>query len=268
MEPVLVDGIPCYAPESARSHDGFPPERFDRLYGAETRNFWYRARARLIRRLVLERLAAGSAFIEIGCGTGSVLEALSGAGLELTGAEAYVDGLQRARRRLPSASFVQLDARRLPFRARFDGAGLFDVLEHVDDDEAVLREVREALKPGGWVFLTAPQHPWLWSANDEVALHRRRYRRGELADKARRAGFVVERQTSFVTTLLPVMAALRALKRRAPAGDPYEAVLRELELPAALNGALGAAMRLDEALIALGASLPAGGSVFVVARRP
>lgn len=269
MEPALVDGIPCYAPEIASVNDGFPADRFARLYDAELRNFWYRSRARLVRRWVLARLSGPAEFLEIGCGTGSVLEVLSrGTELRLTGAEAYLDGLKRARARLPRARFVQLDARALPFESAFEGVGLFDALEHMDDDEAALAGAFRALKPGGWIFLTAPQHPSLWSANDAVAFHRRRYARGELAAKVARAGFNVESETAFVTLLLPLMALTRLLKRRPPAGDPYEAVLRELELPGPLNAALEAVMRVEEAILAAGVCLPVGGSVAVVGRRP
>jgi SAM-dependent methyltransferase len=269
MDPVLVDGIPCYAPAMAVVNDGFPPERFSRLYQAECRNFWYRSRARIIKRLVLARLSGEAEFLEIGCGTGSVLEFISqGTHLHLAGGEAYLEGLKLAKARLPQAEFIQLDARELPFKDRFDGIGLFDVLEHLDDDELVLRNTFKALKPGGFIFATAPQHPFLWSANDDVAYHRRRYARGELGDKLRRAGFDVDVETSFVTALFPVMAITRYLKHRPPEGDPYEAVLRELELPPTLNSILEAIMRVDEALISCGLSLPFGGSIVLVGRRP
>jgi SAM-dependent methyltransferase len=250
-------------------NDGFPAGRFSRLYSAETRNFWYRSRARIIKRLVLAHLSGAAEFLEIGCGTGSVLEFISkGTDLRLTGAEAYIDGLKLAQRRLPCAEFVQLDARNLPFRDRFDGVGLFDVLEHVDDDELVLRNSFTALKPGGCVIATAPQHRFLWSGNDEVAHHRRRYARGELSTKLRRAGFEVEVETSFVTTLFPLMVLARLSKRRLPLGDPYEAVLRELELPAPINAILELFMRVDEASIVAGLPMPFGGSVALVGRRP
>ena len=268
-EPVTIDGIRCYAPALAALNDGFPASQFQRLYAAESRSFWHRSRARIIKRLVLARLHGADKFLEIGCGTGSVLEFISkGSDLKLTGAEAYLEGLKLAQARLPRAEFIQLDARRLPFAARFDGIGLFDVLEHLDDDESLLREVFKALKPDGYVFVTAPQHPFLWSATDDAAYHRRRYVGGEMGDKMRRAGFTIVAETSFVTALFPVMAAARWLKRRPAEENPCEAVLRDLELPGALNAALEAVMRIDEALISAGLRLPFGGSIAVVGRRP
>lgn len=268
MSAELRDGIPCYAPEIAGRNEGFPAEKFDRLFDAETRNFWYRSRSRLIVKLALAYLRPGARFIEIGCGTGSQLRALADVpGIRLMGAEAYLDGIKLARRRLPGVDFVQLDAARMPFEAEFDGAGLFDMLEHVEDDLAVLRGARRALKPGGVALITVPQHRWLWSANDEAAFHKRRYERAELRRKLDLTGFQTLRMTSLVSLLLPLMCLVRRLKGSRPRhADPYQSVLEELELPASLNVALDAAMRLDELAIAAGADLPAGGTLAAVAR--
>lgn len=267
--PKLVDGIRCYAPELLESNTGFPPGRFARLHAAEIRNFWYRSRARIIRRIVLARLKTGDEFLELGCGTGSLLEEIGrDSGLRLMGAEIYLDALQMARERMPGAEFVQMDARHFPFHDRFHGVGMFDVLEHIDEDEIVMKQVFDALRPGGWFFVTVPQHRWLWSTNDDAAYHRRRYTRRELSGKLTRAGFDVRFATSFVTTLFPMMVVTRFAKRgRAPV-DPYDAVLRELELPAFANTVLELGMRVDETAIRAGASLPFGGSLLAVARRP
>lgn len=266
--PSIIDGIACYAPQLARRNEGFPPGRFERLLKAEQNNFWYRSRSRILLRLVRRHLTRRPArFLEIGCGTGSQLLALSKEpGLKLAGAESYLEGLKFLRARLPQAELFQLDAARMPFEAEFDAAGLFDVLEHVEDDVAVLKGARRALRPGGRLFVTVPQHPFLWSVNDEAAFHKRRYTRGELRYKLEASGFAPVYFGSFVTALLPLLWMSRKLKGRRPAAaDPYQAVLEELELPDTLNSLLELVMRLDEAAIAAGLSLPAGGSLCAVA---
>ena len=68
-----------------------------------------------------------------------------------------------------------MDARNIPFRDEFDVIGAFDVLEHIDEDVAVIDEVRKALRPGGGFLMSVPQHPALWSQQDERAFHVRRY---------------------------------------------------------------------------------------------
>ena len=123
----------------------------------------------------------------------------------------------------------------------FDLTGAFDVIEHIADDEAVLRGLRAAAQAGGGTIITVPQHPWLWSRADEVAHHERRYRRGELEMKLRRNAFEVLFSSSFTTLLLPLMAVSRLKGRgKKPDEDIYE-----FRLKPALNRAFprGAACR-------------------------
>ena len=93
---------------------------------------------------------------------------------------------------------------------------LFDVLEHIDDDTGTLRHIFSVLEPGGVLVLTVPAHPFLFDEMDELAHHRRRYRRSELGDKLRRAGFEVRRLTHFMAPLVPLVAVrwlVRAVSR-------------------------------------------------------
>jgi hypothetical protein len=85
------------------------------------------------------------------------------------------------------------------------------VLEHIDDDERVLAELRAALRLGGGAIVTVPQHPRLWSAADDYGRHRRRYIRSELLTKLQRCGLEAVYVTSFMMLLLPLMAASRML---------------------------------------------------------
>ena len=88
-------GIPCLAPELADSAAGFDPNLFQRLVGFEESNFWFVNRARLIVRLLEKHFPDCRNFLEIGCGTGSVLLALrkSFPNLTLTGSELQLRGL-------------------------------------------------------------------------------------------------------------------------------------------------------------------------------
>jgi hypothetical protein len=127
-----------------------------------------------------------------------------------------------------------------------------------------LRSMWRAAKPGGGILLTVPQHPGLWSANDEYGGHKRRYRRRELVEKVRRAGFSVERTTSFVSTLLPAMMVSRHRQRgQIERFDPRT----EFDINPLLDSALERALGLELALISRGFSLPAGGSLLLAARR-
>jgi SAM-dependent methyltransferase len=245
---------------------GYDPQIFAELAAVEDRSFWFRGRNRLIVRLVSNFATPGESFLEIGCGTGYVLRGLvRECGLKATGSELFAAGLEVARERVPEADLVELDAREMPYDGSFDFAGAFDVIEHIDDDVGVLRGLRQAVRPGGLVFLTVPQHPWLWSAADTYAHHVRRYRKRELVERVEEAGLRVVRMTSFVTSPLPLMAAARLCKRR-PAED-YDLV-SELVPPLGINRALEQALRAECALISRGIDLPAGGSLVLIAERP
>ena len=150
------------------------------------------------------------------------------------------------------------------FFNEFDAIGAFDVLEHIEEDESVLTQLHKALKPTGVLLLTIPQHPWLWSANDDYACHVRRYTARELHKKVFDAGFRIERSTSFVSLLLPAMM----LSRQTSSNKITEHdVTAELRLPKLLNNIFLGIMRIEQRLIKLGANFALGGSRLVIARK-
>lgn len=264
--PGSTGGIPEFAPELAHENDGFPPEAYARLASLEAANFWFRARNRLILWALSRHFPRLLRYLEIGCGTGYVLAGVEQTYPEaaLTGSDLFASGLGFAASRVKRAELLQMDSRRIPYTEEFDVIGAFDVLEHIEEDEAVLEQMKRALRPGGGIILTVPQHPWLWSVQDDYACHVRRYRVGELLDKVQRAGFRVEYETSFVSLLLPAMLASRMGRRRsAKTNDP----LAELRLAAPINGIFDAAMRIEHGFIRLGLRFPIGGSRLLIARK-
>jgi len=266
-EPERRDGFPAFAPELARGAEGFDPAHFSELARLEAGNFWFQARNRLIVWALARYFPDARSLLEVGCGTGFVLSGVADARprLRLTGSEVATEGLAFAAQRVPSAELIQMDAQRIPFREEFDVAGAFDVIEHIEDDRAVLQELHAALAPGGGLLLTVPQHPTLWSEYDVRAGHVRRYRRAELRAKVTGVGLEIIRMTSFVSLLLPVMFLSR-LAQRAPKAryDPAA----ELRLAPWLNRLLETALDVERALVRAGVSFPAGGSLLLVARKP
>jgi SAM-dependent methyltransferase len=264
--PPMIDGFPSLAPELADGGAGFQPEAFADLSALEAGNFWFRARNRLIVWALHRHFPHIQRYMEIGCGTGYVLAGVAQAYPKamLTGSEVFSAGLPYAASRVVNTELLQMDAKRLPYVDEFDVIGAFDVLEHIDEDETVLAEMLHALRPGGGIAITVPQHPWLWSYQDEYACHVRRYRVGELREKVLRAGFKVELETSFVSLLLPAMIASRMAQRKAPAESD---AMAELRLPTLINRAFEGVMNLERQLIRLGMRFPAGGSLLLIARR-
>lgn len=246
---------------------GFRPEFFARLADLEARHFWFRARNALITRALRQHFPGARSLLELGCGNGFVLRGIRTArpDLHLVGTELFSEGLAFARGRVPEAAFARVDARALPFKdASLDVVGAFDVVEHIEEDEQVLREAYRVTKPGGGIVLTVPQHRWLWSAVDDYSLHQRRYSRRELIERVEAAGFVRPWATSFVTLLLPLL--LLGRRRRGPLTDAEAA--RELEVGDLGNRIGDWLMNVERWLIERGLSLPLGGSLLLVATRP
>ncbi len=250
---------------SSAETDSFHSELFELLAGVEETNFWFRSRNRLIQWAVGRYFSEAASLLEVGCGNGFVLAGLRAARpqLRLTGVELFTEGLRIAERRVPDVELLQADARRLPFEAEFDVAAVFDVLEHIDDDALVLQQLARALKPAGGLLVTVPQHPWLWSGADDAAAHKRRYTRAVLARRLEQAGFELVRMTSFVSLLLPAMAAARRPSQRS---RPYD-FADEFRIAPKLNRVLETVMTVERGLVRAGVSFPAGGSLLAVARK-
>lgn len=245
-------------------HPPFPSASFARLAEAESGHWWFRARNSLLLWVLRSKIKPFRSFLEVGCGTGYVLAGVRKAypAAELFGAEFFEEGLVFARERIPSASFRQLDATVMDETDRYDVIGAFDVIEHILQDEKVLENLARAIKPGGSLMLTVPQHRWLWSAVDEQACHVRRYSRSELVEKVRRAGLNTDYVTSFVTILVPLMWLVRRSSIRDNC-DP----MSEFHIPRWLNYGMEAIMSFELLLLKLGLRLPIGGSLLLVASK-
>ena len=264
-----VDGIPMFARDLADTVSGIDPSAFAALKEVEQRHFWFRTRNRLLTGLINRHFPQARSYLEVGCGNGAVLAEVAGLRrwTRLVGSELHPSGLANARERLePGAEFMQMDARHIPLRSAFELVGAFDVIEHIEEDEAVLTELGAALVPGGGLLLTVPQHPFLWSEADTAAHHVRRYRRGELDAKVRAAGFDILQSTSFLSLLLPLLMASRLASGRR--SSRRAAHTTEFAIAPALNRILGAVTDLEVGLTLRGACWPVGGSRVVIARKP
>ena len=271
----LVKGFPSYAENLMQSGEGFKVSHFSKLWDVESRNFWFISRNKLILHFLKKFVGHGQKnFLEIGCGTGFVLAGVASEfpEFQLMASDAFVEGLSFAAQRVPQASFLQMDARNIPFYDEFDVVGAFDVLEHIEDDVGVISEVYNSLHAAGMFIVTVPQHMWLWSRQDEVACHVRRYSPGELEKKLKQAGFSIEESVSFVRLLLPLMwFSRKMMKNSGSAGqnkkESEAPSMREFSMPAPANKLLTWVLTVERAAIKFGLRLPWGGSRLVVARK-
>lgn len=245
---------------------GFEERFFSELAEIEAQSFWFRSRNRLIIWALRSVGATSGKFLEVGCGTGFVLNGVAKAfpALKLTGSELFPAALDYAKRRVPNAVFVAMDAKSSTTAGEYDYVGAFDVLEHIDDDQLAIKNLANALKRDGVFLVTVPQHPWLWSRSDEYWRHCRRYRVGEAEAKLAEAGLIIVRSTSFVFTLLPILITVRWLEKFKNASfNPF----KQLTLPQILSKIFEALLWIEILAISQGVNLPCGSSRLIIARK-
>lgn len=153
--------------------DTFNPVVFERLKKAEAEHFWFLVRKKWIFDRIRRVIGPPATVLEVGCGTGNVSSFLAQKGYAVIGCEYFSEAIHQA---WPGFLKVQGDAHNLPFEGKsFDIVGLFDVIEHFQDDSTLLKEAVRVVRKGGIIVVTVPARQELWSWFDENSLHKRRY---------------------------------------------------------------------------------------------
>ena len=247
------------------------PHYYETYYRHETNHWWFRWRYDLVTRIVagLPPTAHRPLMLDAGCGTGQMLKHLQqfgdAIGLDVSGPAL---GFASSRGTL---DLVLGSVTRPPFPpGTFDRVFILDVVEHVDDDVAILRGLFDLLKPGGHLVVTVPAFPSLWSDHDRINRHRRRYLVPQMSQVLKDAGFEVERVAYCNSLLFPVVYPLRramAVLQRRRNSQVHDL---ESDLHAhrpLVNETLFRLLRLENRLTARW-NPPFGVSILAIARRP
>lgn len=227
------------------------------------RHWWWRARAQFvlaeIRRLNAQRKIGR--ILDAGCGNGLFFPELQRFG-EVRGIE-------------PDAGLVTENG---PFQSLIEVRGfdatyqppqspdlvlMLDVLEHIEDDLAAARHVREILAPGGRFLLTVPAFMWLWSQHDDANRHFRRYTKETLRKVLTAAGFRIESLRYFYGWTIGPMLLRRVLR---PGKKGEEAAYRVPVPPGPINAAMYGWSRMEQATFGRW-GLPVGSSLIAVATK-
>ena len=239
----------------------------------EESHWWYLGRRRIIRGFVesispLINAAAASRranarpeILDVGCGTGANLEMLSEFG-DASGVDVSAEAVAFCHAR-GLENVKQAVAEALPFEdGSFELVTSLDVVEHLDDDVAGLKEMRRVLRADGRVLLVVPAFMFLWGVQDDVSNHRRRYTRPELRKAVLEAGFEIERASYWnISFFVPTLLG-RILMRATGVRPESEANIT----PGFLNGMLGMILGSESSLLRH-VNLPFGVSIVCVARR-
>ena len=237
------------------------PDEYRKMAAVEDGMWYYRALHAHVHRELARALGHRPAqVLDAGCGSGGLIRRLSRTepSWQWTGVDVSPLACVLARER-GAADIREASVTALPFPdASFNAVVSADVLYHVEDDGAALREFARVLRPGGRVVINVPAHRWLWSYHDVATHAKRRYVRGEIRAKMAAAGFRVARVTHWNTLPLPLVNVRRKLMA-APVGGsdvrPY---------PAVVETVFGAAMALERAWLESLGTIPLGSSILAV----
>ena len=183
----------------------------------EDSHWWFVGR-RAILESFLRQITAGISkpksdirIVDVGCGTGANLEMLAQFG-EPEGVDVSDDALEYCKLKGLKASKGLAES--LPFADEtFDLATALDVIEHLDDDVAGLKEMNRVLKKGGTTLIFVPAFMWLWGVQDDVSNHRIRYTKRQIVERLKLAGFEIERATyANWTFFAPILAGRTLMK--------------------------------------------------------
>jgi ubiquinone/menaquinone biosynthesis C-methylase UbiE len=245
---------------------------YDEYVRIEDTHWWFRGRQKIIASVLRSHLRPPVRIIDVGSGGGAMAAALLEFG-DVTACDIDVRCAASVARR-PGMHFAYGTAEAIPFPdGTYDLVTAFDVLEHLDDDVAALREMARVARSSGLIAMTVPAYPWLWGRQDEVSHHRRRYTRRSLKTAITAAGLAPLRLSAFNTMLFPGIAALRLARRVArqlsAKQPPDPAALKSdfsMTKPGPMNDLLAATFSSEAALLRA-VDLPFGVSLLAIAQR-
>lgn len=191
----------------------YPAGGHDKCFQLEDKSFWFIHRNQCITTVVRSFPPSGPIF-DVGGGNGFVSRELERNGFTVClvepGKEAIANARQRGLAHLIRSTFE--DAR---FRGNsIPAVGIFDVLEHVEEDSVFLLGIHDVLSPGGRLYLTVPAFNLLWSVEDDYAAHFRRYTLNQIAGKLHAADFKIEYATYIFSFLLFPILLFRSIPSR------------------------------------------------------
>lgn len=261
-----INGIKVFHSDIEDNHSDYNAKGLDNLFAEEERHFWFIARKEFILQKIKNYITKDKKIIEIGAGTGNVSRYLQKNGYNnVSVGEMHLNGLKYAKG-YGIKECYQFDLLDSPFENEFDAICMFDVLEHIENDDLALQNVYNSLTGGGNIVLTVPSHMWLWNRDDAIAGHKIRYNKKELIQKLEDNGFEILKAKYFFISITPLLYLRTILNKDNKSKIKEEEYNGDISMNPILSAMLLLISRAENRLSILMPNL-FGGSLFVIARK-
>jgi SAM-dependent methyltransferase len=265
----LHDGI--YMSREELPALSYPDEGNEHCFAVEADSFWFNHRNGIIK-ASMELLPPDKVLFDVGGGNGFVSAFLNAGGYNTILFEPGEQGAKNAKTRGVDNIFCALFDKKTIRSASVPAVGIFDVLEHIENDKEFLEEILDLLKLGGNLYITVPAHRWLWSFADARAGHFRRYNMTHLKGKLKSLGYEVPYASYFFRPLpLPLFLARKVLKigkNGRIKNDVDHKQARTQHAPGTLGKLLLRFLQREIVLVKRGKVMRFGGSVLIIAQKP
>ena len=203
--------------------------------GIHENYYWWHVGKNLLLEVLLNKFfnnkKGNMEILEVGCGTGSILETLSKWG-NIAGLDISSKAVEASRHR-GFQNVICEDLLQYNTDTKYDLIVAMDVLEHIQEDVGALKKIHSLLKPNGKIIISVPVHKFLWSSRDEALHHKRRYHKVEIKQKIIDSSFKILQGSYFVFAMffpITIILTLDTLFRRKPYPEATY-----IELPTVLN---------------------------------
>jgi len=261
----IIDDILMFHPEMNEQCKDYNSSGLDDLYKAENKHFWFIQRKKIIKYIFSKYVPKTDSIIEIGAGTGNITRMIQESGYNISAGEIHLAGLKYAKSYNISKCY-QFDLYRTPFIEEFDTICMFDVLEHLENENNALTNIAKALNQNGKLVLTVPAYNFLWSRDDVIAAHKRRYTKKHLETAVIQNGFKIVESKYFFSSILPFLFIRKIINRDKGTPINNQEHGSGMQQSSFVNIILNLVLSIEFYIFKI-FSLPFGGSIILIARK-
>ncbi len=206
----------------------YPEEGNAVCFSWEQNSPWFKQRNELILAMI-KRHSINGDFLDIGGGNGFQAKAMIDSGFQHKvilcepGAAGCLNAKKRGLPLVYCGLFQDMPLEEYDIK----GCGLFDVVEHIEDDVLFLNELYDKVPTGTKVFINVPAMKMLWSQADEIAGHYRRYNKKEVERLKQQVKFRFAEYGYYFSFYFLPMLLLRVIPYRLGIRKSHEKVMED-----------------------------------------